>query len=114
MASGAPGGNFRTWTPTPPERGSFPLDHYGECTDQMTKYLECMRFTENRNAPNCRLLAKEYLRCRMDHQLMEKSEWDSLGLVNLPGDKTIQHTKLLERKVNQPFAPKENQNDDTK
>lgn len=46
-----------------------------------------MKFTENKNAPNCRILAKEYLKCRMDNQLMEKSEWDTLGLVNLPGDR---------------------------
>ncbi|CAK9437043.1 uncharacterized protein LODBEIA_P14990 [Lodderomyces beijingensis] len=89
MASGAPGGNFRTWTPTPPERGSFPLDHDGECKDQMLKYLKCMKFTENKNAPNCRILAKSYLKCRMDNQLMEQSEWDTLGLTNLPGDKEV-------------------------
>ncbi|KAK6462134.1 putative copper metallochaperone, required for cytochrome c oxidase assembly [Scheffersomyces coipomensis] len=86
MASGAPGGNFRHWSPTPPERGSFPLDHYGECTEYMNSYLKCMKFTQNQNAPNCRILAKQYLKCRMDNQLMEQSEWDSLGLVNLPGD----------------------------
>lgn len=52
----------------------------------MMEYLKCMKFTENRNAPNCRILAKNYLQCRMDNQLMEKSDWDSLGLVNLPGE----------------------------
>ena len=50
-----------------------------------------MKFTENKNAPNCRILAKDYLKCRMDNQLMEQSEWDSLGLVNLPGDKEHHH-----------------------
>lgn len=84
------GGNFRTWTPTPPERGSFPLDHDGECKEYMTKYLTCMKFTENKNAPNCRILAKQYLKCRMDNQLMEKSDWDSLGLVNLPGENDVE------------------------
>ncbi|KAF8004775.1 hypothetical protein HF325_000232 [Metschnikowia pulcherrima] len=91
MASGAPGGNFRSWTPTPPERGSFPLDHLGECKQQMMDYLKCMKFTENKNAPNCRALAKKYLGCRMDNQLMENSDWDLLGLVNLPGDTTTYH-----------------------
>lgn len=52
----------------------------------MLDYLKCMRFTENLNAPNCRVLAKKYLKCRMDNQLMEQSEWDTLGLVNLPND----------------------------
>lgn len=54
----------------------------------MTDYLKCMKFTENKNAPNCRILAKKYLKCRMDNQLMDSSDWDSLGLVNLPGEAT--------------------------
>ena len=49
-----------------------------------------MKFTENKNAPNCRILAKQYLKCRMDNQLMEKSDWDSLGLVNLPGENDVE------------------------
>ncbi|CUM49537.1 unnamed protein product [Debaryomyces tyrocola] len=88
MATGAPGNSFSRWSPTPPERGSFPLDHDGECKQQMVEYLKCMKFTENLNAPNCRVLAKKYLKCRMDNQLMDESEWDSLGLVNLPNDTT--------------------------
>lgn len=55
----------------------------------MMDYLKCMKFTENKNAPNCRILAKNYLRCRMDNQLMDDSDWDSLGLVNLPGEATF-------------------------
>ncbi|ODV78293.1 uncharacterized protein CANTADRAFT_6692 [Suhomyces tanzawaensis NRRL Y-17324] len=98
MATGAPGNNFRGWTPTPPERGSFPLDHDGDCTEYMNKYLKCMKFTENKNAPNCRVLAKDYLNCRMENQLMEKSDWDSLGLVNLPGDKSTTHQEMLNKK----------------
>lgn len=43
-----------------------------------------MKFTENQNAPNCRILAKNYLKCRIDNQLMEDSDWESLGLANLP------------------------------
>ncbi|CAK7892765.1 cytochrome c oxidase assembly protein Cox19p [[Candida] anglica] len=84
MATGAPGNVFSKWTPTPPERGSFPLDHDGECKSFMDKYLRCMKFTDNQNAPNCRALARDYLRCRMDNQLMDESTWDTLGLVNLP------------------------------
>lgn len=79
--SGNPGNSMQALMPTPPERGSFPLDHDGECTQQMMKYLECMKLVQNNNAPNCRLLAKEYLRCRMDHGLMEKDlQWKNLGL----------------------------------
>lgn len=62
------------------------MDHYGECTAHMKDYLQCMKFTGNQNAPNCRSLAKKYLQCRMDNNLMDKSDWESLGLVDLPGD----------------------------
>lgn len=82
------GGNFRGWTPTPPERGLFPLDHLGECKQQMMDYLKCMKFTENKNAPNCRVMAKRYLKCRMENDLMDDSDWESLGLTNLPDGNT--------------------------
>lgn len=52
----------------------------------MMDYLKCMKYTSNKNAPNCRLMAKSYLRCRMENQLMDESDWDSLGLINLPGE----------------------------
>lgn len=60
-----------------------------------------MKFTENRNAPNCRILAKDYLKCRMDNKLMEESDWESLGLVNLPQE-------------NQPTEPVKNSEDTDK
>lgn len=78
--SGNPGSSLRALSPTPPERGSFPLDHDHECVKQMEKYIECMRLVANENAPNCRLLAKEYLRCRMNHKLMDRDDWQHLGL----------------------------------
>lgn len=56
----------------------------------MMDYLKCMKYTENKNAPNCRILAKSYLKCRMDNELMDNSDWDSLGLVNLPGEATFE------------------------
>ncbi|ODV75199.1 Cox19p CYBJADRAFT_147103 [Cyberlindnera jadinii NRRL Y-1542] len=80
--SGAPGNSFASFNPTPPERGSFPLDHDHECSSIMTEYLECMKLVRGNNALNCRLLAKKYLGCRMDNQLMEKDEWKNLGLPN--------------------------------
>ncbi|ODV58252.1 Cox19p ASCRUDRAFT_22285, partial [Ascoidea rubescens DSM 1968] len=74
-------GNFnRRFKTFPPERGSFPLDHDGECTDQMQKYLKCLQLVKGNNAPNCRLLAKSYLGCRMDNKLMDSTSWDLLGL----------------------------------
>ena len=72
---------------TPPERGSFPLDHRGECKKTMKVsasflprvpcvltqrvlaraqlYMECMK-QESYGPGACRELSKAYLQCRMD------------------------------------------------
>ncbi len=82
--SSAAGAGLGPLRPTPPQRGSFPLDHFGDCTEQMKKYMKCLKLVHNDNAPNCRLLAKEYLDCRMKHDLMDKTEWKNLGLPDDP------------------------------
>lgn len=68
----------KTFTPTPPEKGSFPLDHEGLCKKQMVKYMKCLQMNRNNNTA-CRDESKEYLACRMDHNLMAKEEWSKLG-----------------------------------
>jgi cytochrome c oxidase assembly protein subunit 19 len=78
--SANPGNSLKALRTTPPERGSFPLDHFGDCKDEMTKYMKCLKLVGNENAPNCRLLAKSYLRCRMDNELMDRVDWRDLGL----------------------------------
>ncbi|CDK28158.1 unnamed protein product [Kuraishia capsulata CBS 1993] len=78
--SANPGNKLNAWKPTPPDRGSFPLDHFGDCTEQMKKYLACLKIVRNENAPNCRLLAKGYLECRMQNELMDRVKWSELGL----------------------------------
>lgn len=70
--------NQKRFKPTPPDKGSFPLDHENACKLQMTKYMNCLRNCSNDNS-NCRIEAKEYLQCRMDNELMAKEEWKSLG-----------------------------------
>lgn len=55
----------RTMSPRAPERGSFPLDHLGECRDFARAYLRCMKANANL-ATQCRPLAKQFLACRMD------------------------------------------------
>ncbi|KAF2855930.1 hypothetical protein T440DRAFT_365620, partial [Plenodomus tracheiphilus IPT5] len=52
--------------PNPPERGSFPLDHDGECKSIMLSYLRCIKSHRGTNDPECRQLSKSYLSCRMD------------------------------------------------
>ncbi|EON61489.1 hypothetical protein W97_00704 [Coniosporium apollinis CBS 100218] len=78
-AFGGPGGRVQIQKPTPPERGSFPLDHDGECKSVMTTYLRCLRQHRGTNDPECRALSKQYLQCRMQHNLMAPDEMRNLG-----------------------------------
>ncbi|KAF6215581.1 hypothetical protein GE061_010337 [Apolygus lucorum] len=57
----------KKFTPTAPEKGSFPLDHDGVCKKAMLHYMICLRESKNSNT-KCRELAKEYLACRMDSE----------------------------------------------
>ncbi|KAK0656419.1 hypothetical protein B0T16DRAFT_315965 [Cercophora newfieldiana] len=75
---GAPG-PLPTTKPVPPQRGSFPLDHDGECKTFMTPYLACIKKVKGVNEDQCRELAKAYLTCRMDRNLMAKDEMKNLG-----------------------------------
>ncbi|QUC20352.1 uncharacterized protein UV8b_04593 [Ustilaginoidea virens] len=75
---GSPG-KLPSTRPTPPQRGSFPLDHDGECRHVMTKYLACLKGVRGRNDDECRNIAKAYLTCRMDRNLMARDELKNLG-----------------------------------
>jgi len=67
---------------TAPDRGSFPLDHYGwcfqvifrdhaadstqgECRDKMQLYMACLKENGSTSTP-CRNLSRDYLDCRMN------------------------------------------------
>ena len=82
----------RSLPPSPPARGSFPLDHAGECKPHMTAFLACMRAqTEAATGgaqrggeaaaahAGCKELSKAYLQCRMQRGLMAPEDLDSLG-----------------------------------
>eukprot|EP00562_Extubocellulus_spinifer_P002054 CAMPEP_0178478972 /NCGR_PEP_ID=MMETSP0696-20121128/4939_1 /TAXON_ID=265572 /ORGANISM="Extubocellulus spinifer, Strain CCMP396" /LENGTH=110 /DNA_ID=CAMNT_0020106365 /DNA_START=209 /DNA_END=538 /DNA_ORIENTATION=- len=62
----------------PPQRGIFPLDHDAECKTKMKEYLECLKEEKNKHH-KCRELSKDYLQCRMDHELMAKENLDEMG-----------------------------------
>jgi len=51
--------------PKPPLKGSFPLDHYGDCKQLADEYAKCLRLNRNVTA-KCREKAKSYLECRME------------------------------------------------
>ncbi|WWC68089.1 cytochrome c oxidase assembly protein COX19 [Kwoniella pini CBS 10737] len=78
MSFGRPGftDNFKV---SPPQRGSFPLDHDGDCKEAMLSYLKCLKSNANDNG-KCRLQSKKYLECRMDNGLMTRDDFQNLGL----------------------------------
>ncbi|KAI0080052.1 hypothetical protein K474DRAFT_1682855 [Panus rudis PR-1116 ss-1] len=85
MSFGRPPSVSGGFSVNPPDRGSFPLDHYGECKDYMKLYLDCLRKNGNNSTP-CRHLNRDYLDCRMNKGLMDRDDWRNLGLANLPVD----------------------------
>ncbi|KAF8430131.1 hypothetical protein EV426DRAFT_579947 [Tirmania nivea] len=45
----------------------------------MTEYLACLKRVRRNNDSECRILAKAYLKCRMDRNLMAVDEFKNLG-----------------------------------
>lgn len=76
--------NFGTksFKPRPPDKGSFPLDHFGECKVFKEKFMRCLNENHYDNS-KCRLQSKDYLECRMDRQLMSKEPLEKLGFKDL-------------------------------
>lgn len=68
----------KSFTPTAPDKGSFPLDHENICKKPMLKFMLCLSKNNNNNSL-CRDEAKDYLSCRMEHNLMAKEDWTKLG-----------------------------------
>ncbi|EKX41449.1 hypothetical protein GUITHDRAFT_60979, partial [Guillardia theta CCMP2712] len=63
----------------PPKKGSFPLDHFGECKEAMSRYMACMKNNDHAHA-TCREETKAYLECRMANGLMEQEDVSKFGL----------------------------------
>ncbi|KAJ7987692.1 hypothetical protein DPEC_G00329130 [Dallia pectoralis] len=72
----------KSFRPRAPDKGSFPLDHFGECKAFKEKFMKCLKENSFDNA-TCRLQSKEYLECRMDNQLMTKEPLEKLGFKDL-------------------------------
>lgn len=76
----------KIFQPKPPIQGSFPLDHEGECKQQMLDYMLCI-FKAKNETSKCKYLAKDYLHCRMEKNLMDRSDLYTLGYSDAPSDK---------------------------
>lgn len=78
MSAGGAFGGSRGLQPRAPEKGVFPLDHFGECKQVSQDYLACLK-TNAGDASKCRELSKLYLQCRMDRNLMARQDLKELG-----------------------------------
>ncbi|KAG8557989.1 hypothetical protein GDO81_016805 [Engystomops pustulosus] len=68
---------IKSFKPRPPEKGSFPLDHLGECKPFKEIFMKCLR--ENNFQSNlCREESKEYLECRMERYVLCSRESEDL------------------------------------
>lgn len=52
----------------------------------MTQYLSCIKKVKGLNRDECRELAKTYLTCRMDKNLMARDDFKNLGYQDPTGD----------------------------
>eukprot|EP00747_Dinoflagellata_sp_TGD_P222526 gnl/TRDRNA2_/TRDRNA2_94230_c0_seq1.p1 gnl/TRDRNA2_/TRDRNA2_94230_c0~~gnl/TRDRNA2_/TRDRNA2_94230_c0_seq1.p1 ORF type:complete len:124 (-),score=28.52 gnl/TRDRNA2_/TRDRNA2_94230_c0_seq1:108-479(-) len=68
----------RTLMGKPPDKGSFPIDHFGECTELKAEYLRCLQEYKHDNM-SCRYISKQYLECRMNNNLMQEESMTKLG-----------------------------------
>ncbi|XP_051877013.1 cytochrome c oxidase assembly protein COX19 [Pristis pectinata] len=87
----------KTFSPRPPDRGSFPLDHLGECKEFKEKFMNCLKESKF-DSSVCREQSMEYLKCRMDRQLMAKEPLEKLGFKDLLDVKSAE-TRQPDRSV---------------
>lgn len=88
MSSGGAFGGARGYQPKPPEKGVFPLDHFGECTPQKDAYMKCLQENSKETSDRCQQEAKLYLECRMSKQLMMEQPIEELGFTNNKSSKS--------------------------
>ena len=76
---GSPGNTSTSKYTNAPDKGSFPLDRTGACTLELKSYLACLK-ENGQKIENCKFKSAEYLKCRMNNNLMEKEDLSKLGL----------------------------------
>jgi len=91
----------------PPEKGSFPLDHDGECKLPMLRYMRCLITNDNVNS-KCRHQSMAYMGCRMDHNLMKRDSWENLGFGDIAPKEPITGDIAPKEPITGDIAPKEN------
>ncbi|KAI9819741.1 MAG: Cytochrome c oxidase assembly protein cox19 [Phylliscum demangeonii] len=56
----------------------------------MVDYLACLKRLRGSNEPECRRLAKAYLQCRMDRNLMLRDDFKNLGFAEEVDQRTVE------------------------
>ncbi|XP_072167696.1 cytochrome c oxidase assembly protein COX19-like [Diadema setosum] len=81
----------KSFKPRPPDKGSFPLDHEGECKKFKELFMDCLR-EKNHDSHKCRLESKDYLECRMERDLMKREPLAKLGFADMEESKSMPKT----------------------
>ena len=85
---------------SPPDKGSFPLDHFQECEDFAEKYRLCLAKASG-IPKKCKEEAKDYLDCRMQKGLMNKQSMEELGFIP---ESTWEYEQLSKQEMAQKVA----------
>ncbi|XP_071616922.1 cytochrome c oxidase assembly protein COX19 [Heliangelus exortis] len=84
----------KTFKPRPPDKGAFPLDHFGECSAFKERFMQCLRDSGYESGA-CRQRAMAYLECRMERQLMANEPLEKLGFKDLINEKSEAKSEKL-------------------
>ncbi|XP_061850045.1 cytochrome c oxidase assembly protein COX19 [Colius striatus] len=77
----------KSFKPRPPDKGAFPLDHFGECSAFKERFMQCLRDSGYESGA-CRQHSMAYLECRMERQLMANEPLEKLGFKDLIDEKS--------------------------
>ena len=82
-----------------PDKGSFPLDHFRECKEEVQKYDKCL-IKFDMLPKRCRKYQKSYLECRMNNGLMERESMEKLGFTkDLEWETELEEKKVIFNKI---------------
>ncbi|NXK99628.1 COX19 protein, partial [Mesembrinibis cayennensis] len=88
----------KSFKPRPPDKGAFPLDHFGECSAFKERFMECLRDSGYESGA-CRQRAMAYLECRMERQVAPRprAAWAQHGPARPGGRGQLMANEPLEK-----------------
>ncbi|NXK21847.1 COX19 protein, partial [Arenaria interpres] len=79
----------KSFKPRPPDKGAFPLDHFGECSAFKERFMECLRDSGYESgACRQRAMAGKGNPQRRRSQLMANEPLEKLGFKDLIDEKS--------------------------